>query len=235
MTRIFLTLKLFYLQFFWLAQVGHNGHYCWTAGSPFMGIHCQLIWQVGVPARLLPNNGYVGDPPLQKLDAKAKPDNRKRGWLGPNPEDSFNKRKRQFADSEGADPTTKFKKSSSPSRSLVSRCEDLPAAGMTQPSIKLLVMMWSTCTWKIFQESTEYVQQKWPLLTGDGKFFKADVYHRRGSFITDAKMVAITGIHSRDLKNGLRMHEVRARLEEELTGKLLLLMVSLTFYPWILK
>ncbi|CAL8113461.1 unnamed protein product [Orchesella dallaii] len=47
-----------------------------------------------------------------------KESNRKRGWVGPNPVDSFNKRKRLLSSSEGYNPTTHFKPSFSLPRAL---------------------------------------------------------------------------------------------------------------------
>lgn len=166
--------------------------------------------------------------------------NRKRSWTGPNPTESFKKRKRILNISEtldfedwGEEPVVV----PSLSRPLVSRREALPQA------------WWSPFGDQVRGYDVEHVHLKGLKSTdriragkvGIASLFnnsiKAEeelvVYHKPGTFMTNPKMVAKSGIRTYDLANGLDMSKIRGKVEKYFKDHLVIVVNGATDFTSI--
>lgn len=159
-------------------------------------------------------------------NANKKEHNRKRPWVGPNPVDSFNKRKRLLEKSEGENPSIEFMPPKTPplSRSVVSRCGE----GLD----------W----WHCYKDVVAYDTEQVTLLGDTGasgianirggkvavvdsnleNIYSADIYHKPGTFKTNLKQVAVSGIRKFDLIKGKAMHLVTKELKAVMDQKLVI-------------
>ncbi len=161
--------------------------------------------------------------------------NRKRSWTGPNPTDCFNKRKWIINNSETLDfEEVEDKPVAEPSlsRPLVSRREEQPQA------------WWSSFKDQVCGYDVEHVHLNGVRNTERVRAGKVGiaslvnnnivpekelvVYHKPGTFMTNPKMVAKSGIRKYDLVNGIHMSIVKEKVESIFKDKLVIVVNGAT-------